>query len=77
MKTFKIIFAAIVLSSCQNGETKQAPDPNSIQSFEIYGMDTSNRMDVAGRKQGLWYIRDTFNQKIIDTVIYKDNKIVE
>ncbi len=45
------------------------------RSYKIYRGDTINRIDLQGRKQGLWlYFNDTYKNGIIQQGFYKDGK---
>jgi hypothetical protein len=82
MKTFSalsiILFMIFCLNSCKNnscGAIQTAAADTDIQSWEVIKGDTVNRTDRKGRKQGVWYILD--HHKVKDTIIYKDDVVVE
>lgn len=75
---FIVVLTVVFLSACNSNAEKQIPDPSSISSFEVYASDTCNRTDINGRKQGKWYLyKNNGHRKIIDTIYYKDGKVIE
>ncbi len=45
------------------------------KSFQIYQGDTINRVDISGKKQGLWiYFNDKYKNKIVQKGFYKDGR---
>ncbi len=45
------------------------------KSYQIYGNDTINKVDLNGLKQGLWiYFNDNYKNRIVQKGYYKDGK---
>ena len=62
--------------SCSQSSTP-GEKPIYIQTLEVIGRDTVNRVDSKGRKQGMWLLFEDKNRiKVKDTLFYKDGKIV-
>ncbi|MGZ3898829.1 MAG: hypothetical protein ACXVNQ_00825 [Bacteroidia bacterium] len=76
MKKIPIFFLPFLLFSCSQAEM-QKERPVSIQSWEVIGKDTCNRLDTKGQKQGMWLIFDNKRLQIKDTLYYKDGKIID
>jgi hypothetical protein len=70
-----IVFAALMLG-CNNTE-KKVPPGDQTRTYELNSnRDTINRIDMEGRKQGIWIKSNLHPTEPKDTVIYNDGVAV-
>jgi hypothetical protein len=76
MNAIKSIFTLtlpVLIGACSDNTVSTGKDLKALQSWEVRGRDTLNRMDFAGNKQGHWEIRKSINEKL-EEGDYVDNK---
>jgi antitoxin component YwqK of YwqJK toxin-antitoxin module len=72
-----LIIPALIVSCGSNAkrsDKKVVQDARATGSFEVYAGDTVNRIDVSGRKQGLWVTRNLARTKKLEEGNYVDNR---
>ncbi|MCW3077068.1 MAG: hypothetical protein JWO32_1677 [Bacteroidetes bacterium] len=77
MSRYIFPFLFTLLLSCSQTSTKKVP-PLGF-SFEVKNNDTFNRIDNNGKKQGKWYLIDSFAKiyTIKDSIFYKDGVVLK